>query len=180
MNYCKLLFIKAFFLLPLSIFSQEIGQIYSLEQLNKYVEANKKEKTYHYVSLDNATWNDIPIKDVTLDETIIKFKSDSEKEYSTKKIVDYLSSTFGKQMIIEEEYFERTYTINTPDYNIELTVDIDEKETIKKSTESSMKIKYKKQYAESLPSLSRSIAKNPDGAIYYLDVKSFNCSYDIY
>lgn len=126
-----------------------------------------------------GVWNGIRTSYISCGKESLQFAIDTDEPFEAQKLLAYLEKNFGAALLAEEDYSRTTYTANTKAFDLSAEIRKTGKEPFGKNTEATLKIFFKKSYAQPLPNLAYTQPKQPNGIFYYIKTSCFNNSYDI-
>lgn len=151
----------------------------TLEKVNAFFndKSNKSDFAYgYYKTYEKGFWNGIPVENVVLRDSSIEFSTPSTLTNSTKKISEFLIKNYKENVVINKDYYETKYKINTEAITLTFNVDIDDNEQISEDTKGNMVIVFKEIIDNPLAKISSKIKTNPNGTDYFLDLDFFQVS----
>ncbi|AJH15106.1 hypothetical protein [Myroides profundi] len=166
------------FLFPSFIMAQSpviLDKITTLDSYKKLYEANTFDHNNSYFkSNDKGQWNNIPIKEVYFYKDYFMCSIDTSVKNTAKRLASYLEKNYPDNLIVEEGYYERTYTVVTRAFRLDFTAKVKEDTEVLENTKGELSIKFKKVEDNPLANLSDELKVNRDGIICLLKIECYN------
>jgi hypothetical protein len=172
-----------FFLFTANAFAQTLylPEIRNLEEYEAF--KNREEiagRLERVVYIGNVVWNHIPIKYAYFYEKELRMDLDHTVENNAIQCIDWMKSTYQKQLIKEKDWFDTRYSFENNYYKIGLRIDSEE-EKITEDSPGVITITFKTQYTNLLSQINNVLDENPQtGKLYYLHIECSNKSCELF
>jgi len=164
----------------------ELGTLKDHQSLKTFYKEKKQEEkdTYRalwrYIMIDSATWNSIPVKDISVFEDHIELTADEKKDFASARLLQHIRQQHKDAVSTEAGYSNTSYTVNNNDMKLKLKVEAVEDDSIGRHTASQLRIYFKEQYTQPLANISSNVPPDPQGKFYYLDLNTFNVNTEVW
>lgn len=174
----KLVFLLLSTLLPAVLFGQSavvLDQLTTLESYQKVYHANSFDHSNPYFRKnDKGRWNGFSVKEVYFNEDYFSCSLDVSKENAVNQFIAYLEQTYPTDLSVEQEYYERKYTVATRAFDLVFTVEVREDADIQENTEAELIMKFSRVVNHPLANLSEELKTNENGITCFLQVSCYN------
>ncbi|WP_162817835.1 hypothetical protein U0035_19470 [Niabella yanshanensis] len=184
-------YITVLWLLLISVFAlqaqpgKDLFSIRSLKQLSVWRDSlnathNTGDFNPGYAQLSQALWNGIPVHEVRFENNELKMEVLAKTPGGAKRMIQVVQEQYGDVVKKKEAWSGTVYSANTPEINIELSVDADKDKPLTANTGAELTMSFKPVYEEPYPNIAKKIIPQPNGMFYFLSLDYYENNVQVY